>query len=74
MSNLILTPTPVNSVTVAAGSSLFAVAAAYLGDATKWNQISDMNPALNGDPLVTQVTTLSLPTDTIESNGGLIGR
>lgn len=74
MSNLILTPAPLNTVTVAAGSSLFTVAAQYLGDATKWGQISDINPALNGDPLITAITVVNLPTATVASNGGLIGR
>jgi len=69
----IFVPAYAQKVTVGSGN-LFAVAALYLGDATKWNQISDLNAALDGDPFFNGITTLILPASTILTNGGLIGR
>lgn len=74
MANQILSSVPSKTVTVAAGDNLFNVAARELGDATKWNQISDLNPSLNGDPFITETVTLNLPTQVIATNGGLIAR
>ncbi len=56
------------TVTVASGT-LFAVAAAYLGDATQWNRIA----ALNGitDPWLSGLTTLVLPNADASAGGGI---
>ena len=40
-------------------TTLFHVAATWLGDATQWNRIADLN-GLN-DPLLVGIVTLSLP-------------
>ena len=69
----IFVPAGQQTITVGPGN-LFQVAAQYLGDATKWNQISDINPALNGDPYFYVTTTLNLPPNNVASNGGLIAR
>lgn len=54
---------------VVAGTNLFAVAAAELGDATQWYRIA----ALNGldDPMIFGLTTLQLPDYDPTTSGGL---
>lgn len=53
-------------------TTLFHVAAQYLGDATLWTAIA----ALNGmtDPQIVGLTTLTVPQGTgLVSNGGILG-
>ena len=52
-----------------AGTTLFHVAAQYLGDATQWNRIA----ALNGldDPSLNGVVELLLPSYDTSASGGL---
>lgn len=63
----------VTAITVTvAGVNLFAVAAAYLGDATQWNRIA----ALNGlvDPMISGLVTLQIPpVNPSAGNGGILG-
>ena len=55
-----------------AGGTLFAVAAQYLGDATQWNRIAQLNGLL--DPIITGVVFLRLPPyDLTAGNGGILG-
>ena len=54
---------------VVAGTNLFAVAAAELGDATQWYRIAALN-RLN-DPMVFGLTTLQLPDYDSTASGGL---
>lgn len=69
----ILVPVTAKVITVA-DSNLFRIAADYLGDATKWNYISDLNPQLAGDPYFDGTVTLVLPPSNQPTNGGLIAR
>lgn len=61
-----------NKVITVAGGNLFAIAAQYLNDATKWYQIA----AANGlsDPMITGIATLVIPQNSIASNGGILGQ
>lgn len=52
------------------GGNLFQLAAAELGDATQWNRIAELNGLF--DPMLSGLTTLSLP-DIDASAGGGIG-
>lgn len=54
---------------VVAGTNLFAVAAAELGDATQWYRIA----VLNGleDPMIFGLATLQLPDFDASASGGL---
>ncbi len=45
--------------TVKAGTTLFHVALRYLGDATQWTRIAQINDM--EDPFVNQVMTLNIP-------------
>lgn len=55
-----------------AGGNLFLIAAQYLGDATQWNRIADLNNMT--DPLFTDIRLLKLPpVDKNAGNGGIFG-
>lgn len=56
------------TVTVA-GGNLFALAAQYLGDATQWVRIAQVN-GLN-DPVLTGLVTLVLPPVDPAAGGGV---
>lgn len=60
-----------NRIVTIAGGNLFALAAQYMGDATKWYQIA----AANGlsDPMLNDVVTLLIPQNSLPSNGGILG-
>lgn len=55
-----------------AGGNLFQLAATYLGDATQWNRIAQLNGLY--DPMITGVVTLKIPpVDLTTGNGGILG-
>lgn len=56
------------TVTVA-GGNLYALAAQYLGDATQWNRIAQVNGLL--DPVVTGIVTLQIPSVDDTAGGGI---
>ncbi|NTF67978.1 LysM peptidoglycan-binding domain-containing protein [Rhizobium rhizogenes] len=60
-----------NRVITVAGGNLFAIAAQYLGDATKWYQIAQANGLR--DPVIVGLQTLIIPQTSIASNGGILG-
>lgn len=60
-----------NRVITVAGGNLFAIAAQYLGDATKWYQIAKANGLT--DPMIVGIVTLTIPQSSIASNGGILG-
>lgn len=60
-----------NRVISVVGGNLFAIAAQYLGDATKWYQIAQVNKL--SDPMIVGVQTLTIPQTSIPSNGGILG-
>ena len=51
------------TVLVPPGTSLFNLAATYLGDATAWTRIAELNRIR--DPFVTELTTLLIPGGTL---------
>ena len=55
---------------IVTGGNLFQVASAELGDATQWNRIAELNEL--SDPMLSGLTTLSLP-DVDGNAGGGIG-
>lgn len=63
--------TSLNRIVTVAGGNLFAVAAQYLGDATKWYQIAVINGLT--DPMLTGPLTLTIPPSGLPSNGGILG-
>jgi len=60
-----------NRVVNVAGGNLYALAAQYLGDATKWYQIAVVNGLT--DPMLTGPLTLIIPPNGLPSNGGILG-
>lgn len=54
-----------------AGGNLFRVAATYLGDATQWIRIAQLNNLT--DPMLTGTVTLKLPPANKTAGGGLAG-
>ena len=60
-----------NRVVNVAGGNLFALAAQYLGDATKWYQIAVVNGIT--DPMLTGPLALIIPPSGLPSNGGILG-
>lgn len=61
----------IQRITVA-GGNLFILAAQYLGDATQWNRIAQLNGLY--DPMVVGVVTLQIPPpDKQAGNGGILG-
>lgn len=68
MSNVV-TAVSLRTITVA-GANLFQLAAQYLGDATQWNRIAQLNGL--SDPVVEGVVTLKIP-PVGAGNGGVLG-
>jgi len=67
-----IVPSPITYRTVtAANTTLFALAAQYMNDATRWNEIA----AVNGisDPWISAAVTLKVPTGAGRGNGGILG-
>lgn len=66
-------------VTVQPGDNLFRLAALYLGDATQWNRIAQLNIALLGgvaDPFIQPGAFLQLAMPPVKiggGNGGIYG-
>jgi len=58
----------VQTITVA-GGNLFALAAQYLGDATQWIRIAQLNNL--SDPLLSGVVTLRIPDADPNAAGGI---
>jgi hypothetical protein len=56
------------TVTVA-GANLYALALQYLGDATQWNRIAQVNGLI--DPMVTGTATLKIPAIDANAGGGV---
>lgn len=55
-----------------AGGNLFVIAAQYLGDATQWNRIANLNAMT--DPVFTDIRILKIPpVDANAGNGGILG-
>ena len=52
-----------------AGGNLFQLAAQYLGDATQWIRIAQLNGL--SDPLLTGLTTLLVPDVDASAGGGI---
>jgi len=64
-------PVRLQVVTVS-GTTLFAVASQYLGDATQWNRIAKLNGLV--DPTIAGTATLQLPAvNASAGNGGILG-
>ncbi len=57
-------------VQVSSGN-LFAIAAQYMNDATRWNEIAAANGMI--DPWFIGVRTLKIPTSAGRGNGGILG-
>lgn len=54
-----------------AGGNLFVLAAQYLGDATQWNRIAQLNDMT--DPFFTDILVLKMPpVDHDAGNGGVL--
>lgn len=70
-------PTLSPVVTAQPGDNLFRIAAVYLGDATQWNRIAELNLAALGgvaDPFIQPgalVTLLIPPVSRKAGNGGI---
>jgi hypothetical protein len=61
----------VQSIQVA-GGNLFQIAAQYLGNATQWNRIAELNGLT--DPFLAGPVTLSMPPVSASAgNGGVLG-
>ena len=66
-------PSPITSrVVTVAGGNLFAIAAEYLNDATRWNEIASLNGLR--DPMLSGIVTLKIPSGSQPGNGGILGR
>jgi len=52
-----------------AGGDLFRIAATYLGDATQWIRIAQLNNI--SDPMLSGVVTLKLPDPNPSAGGGV---
>jgi len=51
------------------GGNLFQIAAQYLGDATQWNRIAELNGL--SDPMIYGLTTLIIPDQNSQAGGGI---
>ena len=51
------------------GGNLFQIAGAWLGDATQWIRIAELNGLL--DPMLTGLVTLNLPEQNSSAGGGI---
>lgn len=49
--------------------NLFQLAAQYLGDATQWNRIAELNGFT--DPMIYGLTTLIIPAQNSKAGGGI---
>lgn len=59
---------------IVSGTTLYQVAASYLGDATQWDRIAKLNNLL--DPWIGAVTTLQIPAPLPSGqsgSGGILG-
>ncbi len=56
-------------ITIVSGN-LFQIAAQYLGDATQWIRIAQLNRL--SDPMVSGITTLALPPVDRTAGGGVV--
>lgn len=54
------------------GGNLYQLAAQYLGDATQWNRIAEVNGLL--DPVLSGVVTLKIPAQNPNAGGGVLVR
>lgn len=54
---------------IVSGGNLFQISALYLGDATKWIYIADLNNMT--DPFIGSVTTINLPDAANLQAGGI---
>lgn len=55
------------------GGNLYQLAAQYLGDATQWNRIAELN--VMTDPFISGTVMLTLPpVDASAGNGGILGQ
>ena len=61
----------VNRIVTASNTTLFALAAQYLGDATRWNEIAAANGLI--DPWIGPALTINIPVSQGISNGGILG-
>jgi nucleoid-associated protein YgaU len=52
-----------------AGGNLYALALQYLGDATQWNRIAELNGLI--DPMLTGIVTLQIPSVDPSAGGGI---
>ena len=59
------------TITVA-GGDLFQIAAKYLGDATQWIRIAQLNGL--ADPVLSGVVTLAIPQPNPLAGGGIVGQ
>ena len=55
---------------VVTGGSLFQVACDFLGDATQWNRIAQLNGL--SDPMLQGLVTLRLPETDASAGGGIV--
>jgi hypothetical protein len=59
----------IEKITIVSGN-LFQVAAQYLGDATQWIRIAQLNRL--SDPMIANATTLVLPSIDRTAGGGIV--
>ena len=52
------------------GGNLYALALKYLGDATQWNRIAQINGLK--DPVIVGVVTLQIPSEKLSATGGVL--
>ena len=55
---------------VVSGGDLFHLALTHLGDATQWNRLAQANNLL--DPLITGITTITIPSLNPQATGGVL--
>ena len=67
---MIPSPLTYNLVPVQIGN-LFQIAAQYMNDATRWNEIAALNGLI--DPWITSPITLQVPKPVGIGNGGILG-
>ena len=56
-------------IVTVAGGDLYRLALQYLGDATAWNRIAQANGLI--DPVITGLTTLTIPKPDPSLSGGV---
>lgn len=67
---MIPSPVTYTLVSVSVGN-LFQIAAQYMNDATRWNEIAALNNMI--DPWFSAPMTLKVPTSAGNGNGGILG-